>query len=46
VRAGFLALLGRVVVTHAKDQIKRQVCATLEKSGTHAPSDAKDQMSP
>jgi hypothetical protein len=41
-----LAVLGRVVVTHAKDQIKRQMGATLEKSGRHAPSDAEDQMSP
>jgi hypothetical protein len=44
--AAFLAVLGRVVVTHAKDQMGRQVAATLEKSGRHPPLAAKDQMSP
>lgn len=44
--AAFLAVLGQVVVTHTKDQIGRQVAATLEKSGRHSPSAAKDQISP
>jgi hypothetical protein len=44
--AAFLAVLGQVVVTAAKDQIGRQVGATLEKSGRHPPSTAKDEISP
>ncbi len=46
VGAAFLASLGRVVVTHAKDLMKRQVRATLEESGRHALSGVKDEMSP
>ena len=44
--AAFLAVLGQVVVRHAKDQIGRQVAATLEKSSRHPAWAEKDQISP